>query len=106
MGQLPSVVTRWLSGPQNFTLDTLSDIEEMLGVHLLVTEVTYSADHPRTGQRIESEKPQQADVSRAAERFIEHHYVPVFYKAETVPAGCEWTETPRSIQYTKIVCAK
>lgn len=37
MNQQPSVVTRWLSGTQNFTLDTLSDIEEMLGVQLLMT---------------------------------------------------------------------
>ncbi len=43
MNQLPSVVTRWLSGTQNFTIDTLSDIEEMLGVQLLVTDVTQPA---------------------------------------------------------------
>jgi len=35
MNQQPSVITRWLSGTHNFTLDTLSDIEEVLGVHLL-----------------------------------------------------------------------
>lgn len=41
MGQPPSVITQWLSGTQNFTLDTLSDIEEMLGVQLLVTDKRY-----------------------------------------------------------------
>jgi ribosome-binding protein aMBF1 (putative translation factor) len=35
MNQLPSVITRWLSGTQNFTIDTLSDIEETLGIQLL-----------------------------------------------------------------------
>jgi ribosome-binding protein aMBF1 (putative translation factor) len=35
MNQHPSVISRWLSGTQNFTIDTLSDIEEMLGVQLL-----------------------------------------------------------------------
>lgn len=34
MHQRPSVVTRWLSGTHNFTVDTLSDIEEALGIRL------------------------------------------------------------------------
>lgn len=29
-----SVITQWLSGTQNFTIDTLSDIETALGIHL------------------------------------------------------------------------
>lgn len=33
--QNPSVITKWLSGTHNFTSDTLSDIEEVLGVKLL-----------------------------------------------------------------------
>lgn len=44
MSQQPSVITRWLSGTQNFTIDTLSDIEEMLGVQLLVTDSKPAAD--------------------------------------------------------------
>lgn len=32
MGQEPSVVSRWLSGVHNFTIDTLDDIENMLGI--------------------------------------------------------------------------
>jgi ribosome-binding protein aMBF1 (putative translation factor) len=38
MHQQPSIVTRWLSGTHNFTIDTLSDIEEILDVKLLVAE--------------------------------------------------------------------
>lgn len=47
MNQQPSVITRWLSGTQNFTIDTLSDIEEMLGVQLLVTDSKPPADASR-----------------------------------------------------------
>ncbi len=35
MSQRPSVITRWLSGTHNFTIDTLSDIEDALGIQLL-----------------------------------------------------------------------
>jgi len=31
----PSVITKWLSGTHNFTVDTLSSIEEALGIKLL-----------------------------------------------------------------------
>ena len=48
MNQQPSVITRWLSGTQNFTIDTLSDIEEMLGVQLLVTTTKPAADAHNT----------------------------------------------------------
>jgi len=34
----PSVITRWLSGTHNFTSDTLSDIQAILGIKLLFTE--------------------------------------------------------------------
>jgi len=33
-----SEVTRWTSGDHNFTMDTLSDLEEILGVQLLATQ--------------------------------------------------------------------
>ena len=39
MHQQPSVITRWLSGTHNFTIDTLSDIEELLGVQLLMHDL-------------------------------------------------------------------
>lgn len=35
MNQHPSVITKWLSGTNNFTTDTLSDIEEKLGVEFI-----------------------------------------------------------------------
>ncbi len=35
MGKRPSVITKWLSGTHNFTVDTLVDIENKLGILLL-----------------------------------------------------------------------
>lgn len=35
MGKSDATVSEWLSGDRNFTLDTLSDIEERLGISLL-----------------------------------------------------------------------
>lgn len=35
MGQSPSVITKWLSGGHNFTIDTLTDIQRILNVRLL-----------------------------------------------------------------------
>ena len=34
----PSVITKWLSGTHNFTSDTLSDIQYVLGIKLLAVE--------------------------------------------------------------------
>lgn len=45
MGVKPSVITKWLSGTHNFTSDTLSDIEEILGINLL--SVTCKTVEPR-----------------------------------------------------------
>jgi transcriptional regulator with XRE-family HTH domain len=36
LGKSPSIITRWLSGTHNFTSDTLSDIQQVLDVQLLV----------------------------------------------------------------------
>jgi len=36
--QHPSVITKWLSGTHNFTVDTLTDIERVLDVQLLALE--------------------------------------------------------------------
>jgi transcriptional regulator with XRE-family HTH domain len=35
VGRKPSEVTKWLSGTHNFTLDTLTDIEQVLNIRLL-----------------------------------------------------------------------
>ena len=39
MGKSPTVISEWLSGDRNFTVDTLTDIEEVLGVRLLDTSL-------------------------------------------------------------------
>jgi transcriptional regulator with XRE-family HTH domain len=38
VGQSPSVITKWLSGGHNFTVDTLTDIQRVLGVRLLALD--------------------------------------------------------------------
>jgi transcriptional regulator with XRE-family HTH domain len=35
VGRKPSEITKWLSGTHNFTIETLSDIEQVLGVRIL-----------------------------------------------------------------------
>jgi transcriptional regulator with XRE-family HTH domain len=35
IGKNPSEITKWLSGTHNFTIDTLSDIEDLLGINLV-----------------------------------------------------------------------
>ena len=38
LGQSPSVITKWLSGGHNFTIDTLTDIQRVLNVRLLALD--------------------------------------------------------------------
>jgi ribosome-binding protein aMBF1 (putative translation factor) len=35
VGRKPSEITKWLSGTHNFTIETISDIERVLGVRIL-----------------------------------------------------------------------
>jgi ribosome-binding protein aMBF1 (putative translation factor) len=35
VGRKPSEITKWLSGTHNFTIETISDIERVLGVKIL-----------------------------------------------------------------------
>jgi ribosome-binding protein aMBF1 (putative translation factor) len=45
INQKPSVITRWISGTHNFTSDTLSDIELVLGIELIAhTESKFVLD--------------------------------------------------------------
>jgi ribosome-binding protein aMBF1 (putative translation factor) len=45
----PSVITKWLSGTHNFTLDTLFDIEQELGISIIHTS---EPSHIQTINRI------------------------------------------------------
>lgn len=38
MGVQPSIITRWLSGNHNFTVETLFEIEDHLGIQLIAIE--------------------------------------------------------------------
>src|SRR6185312_857039 len=38
MGVQPSIITRWLSGKHNFTVETLFEIEECLGIKLVAID--------------------------------------------------------------------
>jgi ribosome-binding protein aMBF1 (putative translation factor) len=44
MGKMPNDITRWLSGYHNFTLTTLLEIEEKLGIRLLNTNTKPQQD--------------------------------------------------------------
>jgi transcriptional regulator with XRE-family HTH domain len=56
MGKSTTVISEWLSGDRNFTIDTLTDIGDMLGIKLLDTELApaltitsnYSKDEVKT----------------------------------------------------------
>ncbi len=39
LGQSPSVITKWLSGTHNFTVNTIVEIEEIMNIKLLSLEV-------------------------------------------------------------------
>lgn len=41
LGKKPPEVSKWLSGNHNFTLDTLSEIEEVLGINLINIDPPY-----------------------------------------------------------------
>ena len=42
LSQQPSVITKWLSGTHNFTVDTLTDIERILNIELFHLEMDNS----------------------------------------------------------------
>ncbi len=46
VGRNPSEITKWLSGTHNFTLDTLTDIEQVLNIKLIVEKRKTTALNP------------------------------------------------------------
>lgn len=70
LGKHHSVITKWLSGTHNFTVDTLSDIESALGINLVqsldnqpiinVTYVPSSSTEARSFRRTSAHR--QADT--------------------------------------------
>lgn len=50
MGKSETVVSEWLSGDRNFTIDTLTDISVALGVSLIDTDMTCMYVIPNTYQ--------------------------------------------------------
>lgn len=50
MGKSATVVSEWLSGDRNFTIDTLTDISVALGVSLIDTDMTCMYVIPNTYQ--------------------------------------------------------
>ena len=52
MGKKPSEITRWLSGTQNFTTETLWEIERVLQIQLLTSSIA-DADTVKTAQELQ-----------------------------------------------------
>lgn len=51
VGRKPSEITKWLSGTHNFTLDTLTDIEQVLNIKL-ITDKPKRQSHVLGGLRV------------------------------------------------------
>ena len=78
MGKSETVVSEWLSGDRNFTIDTLSDIEEVLGVRLLDTTVMTVIT---------------ADAEISQKSHIQNN------KSEAVNSNCKWRFEVSDTQY-------
>ncbi|MCU0467567.1 MAG: helix-turn-helix domain-containing protein [Arcicella sp.] len=49
VGRKPSEITKWLSGTHNFTVETLADIERVLGVRILNLNSRTKSKHNISG---------------------------------------------------------
>lgn len=71
--QQPSVITKWLSGTHNFTSDTLSDIEDVLGINLLAVEKDKIAQvnhyHLQVTSTVVNESPNCISMSQSGELY-------------------------------------
>jgi len=66
VGQTPSVVTKWLSGTHNFTVDTLTEIGNALGIDLFNFKIKAQQQYPE--QKIVFQiRPERLEQSLHAE---------------------------------------
>jgi len=76
----PSEITRWLSGTQNFTVDTLVDLERVLEIKLLQLTDEQSGEKTIQQYRIEVYAPLSRHVSPNSYSVCEPDEAETYYK--------------------------
>ena len=76
----PSEITRWLSGTQNFTVDTLVDLERVLEIKLLQLTDEQSAEKTIQQYRIEVYAPLSRHFSPKSYYVCEPDEAETYYK--------------------------
>ncbi len=73
LGKSPSVITKWLSGTHNFTCDTLSDVEFVLGIKLLqlIEEQPVIYNYKITMKSDTASKPMVAIAAKATVHIVQ-----------------------------------
>ena len=69
LGKRESEVSEWLSGNRNFTIDTLSDISDCLGITLIPTPPCEMNDLP-TAIDVKMRKKRNPDIYKADGVFV------------------------------------
>jgi transcriptional regulator with XRE-family HTH domain len=79
LGKSPSVITKWLSGTHNFTCDTLSDVEFVLGVKLLqlIDEQSIVYNYKIIMKSDTASKPMVALATKAVVHIVHKDTTPV-----------------------------